>query len=266
MFIFLTILVNAHEEENDALRIDEYLTQSSIKYLIIASIITALLLIVASLHKNKSENFKKFVFSSIVIVVTLSTLYLAGTTVYINVISETKGPIHWHADFEIWNCNNKIDLIDSKGITNKVGSPLLHEHGDNRIHVEGTVLDKKNVNLHKFFDVIGGFLKKGYLKVPANGEALELNDGDLCNNNPGKLQVFVYKIITPNPYSEKVLEYKQTKLDDFENYVLSSYTDIPPGDCIIIEFDENKDKTDKICERYKAAIEENKLIEVEDGG
>ena len=48
--------------------------------------------------------------------------------------------------------------------------------------------------------------------------------------------------------------FEQQKLDNFEDYVLSPYTQIPPGDCIIIEFDAEKEKTEHICESYKVAV------------
>ena len=54
--------------------------------------------------------------------------------------------------------------------------------------------------------------------------------------------------------------YKQEKLDDFVEYILSPYQTIPPGDCIIFEFGELKDKTNYICETYKVAIDKGDLV------
>ena len=49
------------------------------------------------------------------------------------------------------------------------------------------------------------------------------------------------------------------KIDNFPEYVLSPYSQIPPGDCIIIEFSEEKQTTEHICETYKVAVQRGEL-------
>ena len=122
----------------------------------IASIIVGVLILFAIYDKDRSEKTKIFLFLGIIIPIVLVTIYSAGSTIYLNIISETQGPVHWHADFEIWDCGQKIDLINPTGFSNRVGNPVFHEHGDDRIHVEGVVVEKKDVDLHSFFEVIGG--------------------------------------------------------------------------------------------------------------
>ena len=182
-------------------------------------------------------------------------MYLTGSTIYLNVVSESKGPVHWHADFEIWNCGEAIDLIDSTGLSNRVGIPVLHEHGDNKIHVEGIVVEKSHADLHSFFEAVGGSLTNNYFAVSTNKGIIEMRNGDLCNGVAGKLQAFIYK--TENNVV------KQEKLENFDEYVLSPYSNTPPGDCIILEFNEDKDKTEHICNSYKIAIEKG---DIEYGG
>ena len=53
--------------------------------------------------------------------------------------------------------------------------------------------------------------------------------------------------------------YEQIKIDDFEEYIISPYSNIPPGDCIIIEFGPEKQLTDKICLPYKLAEEKGDI-------
>ena len=199
------------------------------------------------------EYVKAAIFGLIVIVVLGITSYLVWSTVSKNIKSVTRGPVHYHADFEIYNCGQKLDLIDPHGLENKAGTPLFHEHNDNRIHVEGPVLDLQDISLGKFFEVIGGKLNSGSLIFPTNDGEVAMENGAICNGVPGSLQVFVFKTQGNTFY--------QNKLTDPANYVLSSHSKVPPGDCIIIEFDRPKDKTDKLCTSYQVAKEKGELTE-----
>jgi len=100
---------------------------------------------------HASEKTKHFLFFAIAIPVVIATLYLGGATVYLNLVSETGGPIHWHADIEVWVCDEKYELKDPEGFDNRLGPVILHEHNDNRLHVEGLLLDIKQVSLGEFF-------------------------------------------------------------------------------------------------------------------
>jgi len=206
---------------------------------------------------EENNKLKVITFSLIVLTVLVATVYVAGSTIYLNVVSQTKGPVHWHADFEIWNCEEKIKLVDPKGLANRLGNTVLHVHGDDAIHVEGIVVDEADVSLHSVFSVIGGELKQDLLSVPTNEGMVEMRKGDMCNGKEGKLQAFVYKI--KNPQQNKNWIYEQVKLEDIGKYVLSPYQVTPPGDCIIIEFDQDKISTNKICELHRLAVERGEL-------
>ena len=248
----------AHEEENSA-NIASRITQLSTTFIVITSIIVIVLVAIAVFHEKKVKKYKKLLFLSIIIPIILTSLYIISTTIYLNIVSETKGPVHWHADFEIWNCNEKIDIIDPTGLSNRIGTPVFHEHGDNRIHVEGVVIKRQEVDLHSFFEVINGELTEDSFSIPTNNNILKINDGQLCNGKPGKLQAFVYSTIDSKPGQQTDLIYKQEKIENFPDYILSPFMNVPPGDCIIIEFAEEKLQTDKICETYKIAIQEGKM-------
>ena len=133
----------------------------------------------------------------------------------------------------------------------KVGRTDLHTHGDKRIHVEGVVVNKKDVSLTEFFKVIGGNLSQGKLSFPSTEKYESFVDGDKCSDEKdASLQVFLYKT------EEKTKEIHQTKLTDYPEYVLSPEEQVPPGDCIIFEFSpEEKEKTDKICDFTNIAVE-----------
>lgn len=194
---------------------------------------------------------KAVLFGLIVVVVLGITGYLVWETISSNIKSVTGGPVHYHADFQIWNCGEKMDLVDPKGLDNKVGTAVFHEHNDNRIHVEGPVLDYKDLSLGEFFRVVGGKLDRDSLTVPVSSGMVNMESGTMCKGVPGNLQVFVYRTEGKTFYQEK--------LQDPVRYVLSPYSTIPPGDCIIFEFGPPKDKTDKICTFYEVAIKKGEL-------
>ena len=259
LFTTLITSVSAHEEFPEELAIGKFIKDSSVWVILIAAVIVAILTIIAIYTKNKTEGKKILLFISITIPIIIATLYLAISTIYLNVISETSGPVHWHADFEIWNCGEFVDLEDPTGLSNRIGSSVLHEHGDFRIHVESVLVEKRHADLHTFFEVIGGSLTERSIVIPTNTSLLQVKNGDLCKGKPGKLQVFLYRITNPSPLKKTGFLYEQIKLEDFEDYVLSPWANIPPGDCIIIEFDEVKDSTDRMCESYRAALKRGDL-------
>ena len=202
---------------------------------------------------EKREILKYFLFLTIVLLVLGITAYLVWSTISTNQTSVTGGPVHWHADFEIWNCGNKVDLIDPKGLSNKIGTPILHEHNDNRIHVEGPVIEYKDISLGEFFKVIGGRMTASSLVAPTNNGVVSLESGVICNGLPGELQVFVYQTSGSN--------FHQKKLADPASHILSPHPQVPPGDCIIIELDKPKEKTNKLCNFYQVSVEKGELIE-----
>ena len=51
---------------------------------------------------------KNWIFLAMAIPVAIATIYLVSITIYINVNSETLGPVHWHADFELWQCDERM--------------------------------------------------------------------------------------------------------------------------------------------------------------
>ena len=181
-----------------------------------------LILIIVLFHKSMNDVIKKTIYILLVVLISSVTLYLIITTLHLNMISLSKGPVHWHADFEIWVCDKEIKLAEPKGLSNKQGVDLMHSHDDNRIHVEGVILDKKQASLGAFFYAVGGSLSNDGLKVPTDNGLVEVHDGDLCNEQPAKLYVFVNGNLISNP----------------STYVISPYEKVPPGDRIKFVFTE----------------------------
>lgn len=207
-----------------------------VTYIIISSIILVLAAIVLVIGKEKLiKGNEKKIFMSIVVVTILPTIFLVGETIYHNILSETKGPVHWHADYQVWACDEKLDLIDPTGLKNKIGSPLFHEHNDDRIHVEGTVSVLADIDFGSYFAVVGAELRQNGFSYPTNDGVVSFNNGDLCGGEEGEMKVYVNGVHEP----------------DAENYQIYPDPNVPPGDCIIVEFGTNlADTTERICDSW----------------
>lgn len=232
LFAFLLLLsilmphaVLSHEEEEEfALDHSELYPLSQLSAFGYGSLIFGILIVVILLfHKVMNDAAKKIVYFSIIIIISLVTIYLVLTTLHLNIISLTKGPVHWHADFEIWVCGKEIFIAEPKSLlSNKQGVDLMHAHNDNRIHVEGVILDKKQASLGAFFYAVGGSISSDGIKVPTDEDLISVHEGDRCNEQPAKLYVFVNGNLIENPSS----------------YVISPYEKVPPGDRIKFVFTE----------------------------
>lgn len=188
--------------------------------------------------KPIKNSVKMLIFWLMVLPIIFSTLYISAMTIQENIISVTGGPVHWHADYEVWVCGQKLDLINPEFPRNKIGSPLLHEHNDDRIHVEGTVNDLKDVSLGKYFSVIGGFLTNERISYASSEGPISYSNGEKCpDGTTGEIKVYV----------------NGQRLADYGNYVLYPDAYSPPGDCIIIEFGSTESvSTNKLCASWVA--------------
>ncbi len=222
LLALLLVLVSAtaalaHTEEKEAAGfafIDAFL------YGIAALAVVSLI----SIHymKRMTKNEKKAIFIIYLIITASVTLYLAAGTVYLNLTSVTGGPVHWHADFEVWACGEKIRIEQSEGFDNKVGEAMVHTHDDLRIHVEGVLQHMDEASAGEFFHAIGGEFNADELTVPLIDMSLKTwKNGDLCpDGKPGKIRFFV----------------NDRESFEFGSYVIAPYADVPPGDFLNITF------------------------------
>ena len=211
-------------------------------YIKLTAILLAIMTTLIVLFKGKVQDskYKKYVFLLFVFPTLISTLYIAGYTINKNIQSETGGPIHWHADYEVWACGERFDLVNPTGLKNKIGTPLFHEHDDDRIHVEGTVMAVADVSVGKFFETIGGKLQNGVLEYPVEGKGYVKYESGVteCDGQVGELKVYVNGI----------------NIDNYYEYIYYPHPSMPPGDCVIVEFGNNlPDMTDKVCIFWESA-------------
>ncbi len=234
----------------------------SIQTVTIASLLLLVLTLIAMVVKQQKEILRKLLFWSMVSVVVVSTLILGSSTVYLNTIAWSKGPVHWHADIQTWLCGEHVEFVDPVGsFSNKIGTPTFHEHNDQRLHLEGVVVEPHDASLGRFFEVIGGQLstspnrdRVNMIVVPSNTGKQTFEDGMSCpDGTKGEVQIFAYKS------DADTKKYSQEKLSDAANYVMSGDSQVPPGDCIIIEFGPQRAKTDYLCRSYEVALENGRL-------
>ncbi|HEY1074658.1 MAG TPA: hypothetical protein VGE59_03100 [Patescibacteria group bacterium] len=211
-----------------------------------------LLLASMAIHKP-TELLKRSLFWGITIAVVTTTFVLIFFSVTLNTNSWSKGPIHWHADYQVYACGQQLDLVDPVGLGNKIGTPSRHEHNDNRLHYEGVVLSSGNAKLGSFMEVLGAELTNDSLVFPTNTETVHYHTGDTCSDGTvGEVQVFLYRVGAGNVYT-------QTKLEHPEDYIIRSESAVPPGDCLVIEFGAPKEMTDHICRSYEVADQIGKI-------
>lgn len=239
--------------ESEYSNLEEVVANLSFQSVIIASALLFLLTVISLVIKKPKNWLKTTLFVCVIVVTLATTFFLSGATIYLNMISVSKGPVHWHADFEIWTCGQEVDLKNPKGLSNKIGTASLHEHNDKRIHLEGVQVEHSDASLGKFFDVIGGHISRDSIAFPTDDGIKEFGPGTGCSSDPdAKLQVFVYKV-----FGKKVV---QEKLGvDPSTYIITGEGQVPNGDCIIIEYDREKDKTERLCRSYTVAKEIGKL-------
>jgi hypothetical protein len=226
--------------------------------LLVGLVLSAIVLKKLKGKRRKQASWEMPLFLSIVGTILGISVFLVGSTIYLNTVSSSKGPVHWHADFEIWACGEPITahlangedvdhLKDPQGrLSNKIGTATYHEHNDKRIHLEGVVVEPKDASLGKFFHVIGGSLTASSMVVPTNDGNRSFANGQRCGDTAGQVQVFAFKQNEDKTYS-------QQKLTDPASYVISPNPNVPPADCLIFEFDRPKAKTDKLCRSYRVA-------------
>lgn len=233
--------------------LDQVIRINSFNFTYLAIGFILILVVLSILFKDKAGWFKLSLFIAMTLIILTNTIYLTGSTIYLNQVSVTGGPVHYHADFGIYSCGQEVNIKDPEGFSNKTGTEVIHEHNDKRMHIEGVLLELHDSSISHFFEELGGKMAEDSLTIPTNEGERTLKSGDQCPGGKiAHLQVFVYQ--TKNGVVN------QKKLTDPANYIISPEGNVPPGDCIIIELDSViKNKTDKICLSYKVAKETGKI-------
>jgi len=90
--------------------------------------------------------------------------------------------VHWHSTIEIVTCGEVENL--PRPTRAHIGSPLLHTHDDQLIHLEGLIPNADAIRLSKYTGNIGKNFK--------NDELLDYKNGDTCPDGTiGTVKLFV---------------------------------------------------------------------------
>ena len=115
----------------------------------------------------------------------------------------SKGQVHWHATLKVFVCEEEKVMPAPVG-EHHLGLPLLHTHADRLIHIEGTIWRPEEITLGRYMEVIGQNFKDDAL--------LDKKNGDLCNDQPGRVKLFVN--------GKENTELTQYVVKDGEDYIL----------------------------------------------
>lgn len=264
------------------LDLEQQIASMSKSIIVGAAFLLAILVIASIALRDRIPKLKPGLFAALATVLIAPTVFLIVSTIYLNIKSESGGPVHWHAEIEFWACGSELELRDPTGfLSNKIGTSTYHEHDDKHIHLEGVVVHEEDASLGKFMRVTGGSLSRTGVDVPLNenreswfasgdkrdgdpqgtltaaelesefihyspqGPVASLKNTAQCKGQPAEFQAFVYS------YNKQNNTYSQRKLEDPARYIIRDESSLgPPSDCVIFEFDSQKDRTDKLCEQY----------------
>lgn len=263
------------ETKSLASSLSNRLTDINLEILLIAGGLLIFLGLVSELLVNRKQKTKFFLFTSMSLVVGLPSLFLWGSSLFLNVFSDSGGKVSWRAGLEVWACG--IHIKPKPQPTWVDGSTLVFEDIYFNLSKE---LSLTNVLANNGAKIGGGNLR---LAVDQNAinqlgpqerslidDKLSLVDGQLeinlrsgqnCQQIPSELQIFVYQAdengqgyqqtkLTPGvkinqPISR--LETEARELSQEQDYVYTPAESMPPGDCLIIELDVPKESTNKVC-------------------
>ena len=159
-------------------------------------------------QKNKRNQKHFFYLLGGVLLLTIGYLFFSNNSggTYSN------GSVHWHAKLSISVCGENVPLPIPKGgqtVHGKpfIGTPLMHLHGEPRIHIEGTVRSAEDISLGKFMQAVG-------IKF-TDEMILSKKNGDLCDGESGEVKLLVNGIKNLE-LSNKVIRDKETYQIVFE--------------------------------------------------
>ena len=164
----------------------------------------------ASIRKKKEQGkqIKNIAVIAGITVIFLFLIYYIWTGVQGGTYS--KGQEHWHAGIEIYVCGERVELpnpIEGSIAHGEpyIGTPLMHEHNDNTIHIEGTIQDASDITIGKFMDSIE--------LTFTNYQLIDYKNGDVCpDGHEGQVKLLVN--------GEESNEFENRVIADDDQYVL----------------------------------------------
>jgi len=105
-------------------------------------------------------------------------------------VTYTDRGVHWQAYVDLTVCGEHVDLPCFKETSGTVhgepfcGTPTIHHHYNNILHIEGNIENEDDITLGKFFDSTGITFDSTHI--------LNYTNGDICpDGKPGVLKMYV---------------------------------------------------------------------------
>lgn len=184
-----------------------------------------------------------------------------------------KAPGHqaasWQAGISFWSCGEQLTVQKPpKGMSTHIGTtPYFYDGNTQTLHYEGLPKSAQpDANVSSFLEAMGGSLTSRSFSLPIDTQSIQFNtlnsqlistdqngksainvaNGKSCkdSNDQAAVQVFAFTI---NRFNNT---YKQEKVTNPEQLVIGQESDPHLAQCIIIEFDTPKAKTEHLCQSY----------------
>lgn len=149
-----------------------------------------------SARSSRPQSIRRWVSGLVVVVVVggggVGYIAMSRTSATSNSETYTAAPVHWHATLSMSTCGVSETISDLGDQNLYEGLPLLHTHGDDRIHVEGRIIKAEDISLGRFFDSIN---------IPFDTDRFMDKQGtDACNDGSSdSLHVTVNGSEIPDP-------------------------------------------------------------------
>jgi hypothetical protein len=245
---------------------------SSLRVLVVATLAIALICILSASVKKRSPRHNGVLFILISIVVISSTGLLVGAVLDSFLNASPTGLSRRQSQIEYWACGVQLATpAPNKPFSSSNGEGAFYDYGDGFARFQGVIDQEVNApNLSNFQRAIGGSITATSMVLPLSPDVVSTTiDGDspdpsgvsridkfvssavddqstitlvngaTCGSTSSVINIFGYSV------NESTNTYMQKKYEFPSNLDLGKIQNI--SDCIIVEFDSIREKTDRLC-------------------
>ncbi len=267
---------------------------SSLRVLVVATLAIAIICILSASVKKRSPRHNSVLFALIAIVVISSTGLLVGAVLDSFLNASPAGLSRRQSQIEYWACGVQLATpAPNKLFTSSNGEGAFYDYGDGLARFQGVIDQEADApNLSNFQRAIGGSITATSMVLPLSPNVVSsavdgdipdpsgisridkfisgvegdqatitLVNGSTCGSTSSVINIFGFNVnVSTNTYTQKKYEFPS-------NLDLGKIKDT--SDCIIVEFDSVREKTDRLCSeignRDSARCQDFRLINKQEG-
>lgn len=267
---------------------------SSLRVLVVATLAIAIICILSASVKKRSPRHNSVLFALIATVVISSTGLLVGTVLDSFFNASPTGLSRRQSQIEYWACGVQLATpAPNKPFRTSSGEGSFFEYGDGVARFQGIINQELDApNLANFQNAIGGSITATSMVLPLSENIISTGiDGDIpdpsgtsridkfitkstdsqttitlvngstCGSTSSVINIFGLSV------NESTNTYTQKKFEFPSNLNLGNVQNM--SDCIIVEFDAVREKTDRLCSeignRDSARCQDFRLISKQAG-